>query len=113
MPKQPATLGAALVDRDLARHFAQRAATYDLAPWVRDPRIMATTIDFIDPRPGQKIVDVGAGTGAVLEAVLATALTEPPARHLGDLTLKSDSVSTAIMLSLGRIKVERLPEGGP
>lgn len=71
MPKQPATLGAALVDRDLARHFAQRAATYDLAPWVRDPRIMATTIDFIDPRPGQKIVDVGAGTGAVLEAVLA------------------------------------------
>lgn len=59
------------VDRDLARHFAQRAATYDLAPWVRDPRIMATTIDFIDPRPGQRIIDLGAGTGAVLEAILA------------------------------------------
>lgn len=59
------------MDPDLTRHFAQRAATYDLAPWVRDPRILATTIAFIDPRPGQRIIDLGAGTGAVLEAVLA------------------------------------------
>lgn len=59
------------MDGDLVRHFAERASTYDLAPWVHDPQVMAATLRFVDPQPGQRILDVGAGTGAVAEAVLA------------------------------------------
>ncbi len=59
------------MNRELARHFAERAAAYDQAAWVHDPQVMAATLEFISPRPGECILDVGAGTGAVIEAVLA------------------------------------------
>lgn len=45
-----------------------------------------------------------AGTPAeVLEAVLATAMTEPPAKHVGDTTISS----TSVMLTLGQLKVRQ------
>lgn len=55
----------------IARHFDQRAESYDDTPWVHDPLVMAATLDFLDPAPGQRILDVGAGTGAVLVSALA------------------------------------------
>ena len=58
--------------RDLSRHFKERAATYDKAEWVHDPSVMAVTLDFLDLAPGRRILDIGAGTGAVLAAALAT-----------------------------------------
>ena len=58
------------MDNELAQHFALRAATYDQAAWVRDPEVMSATLDFVTPHPGQHILDVGAGTAAVLEAIL-------------------------------------------
>ena len=60
------------MNRKLARHFAERAAAYDQAAWVHDPHVMDATLEFISPRPGERILDIGAGTGAVLESVLAT-----------------------------------------
>jgi len=52
-------------------------------------------------------------TGApaeVLETVLATGLSgEGPVRHVGDVTISS----TSLMLSLGRIKVEQVPDDQP
>ncbi len=56
---------------DVARHFDQRAESYDNTPWVRDPAVMSATLGFLEPVPGLRILDVGAGTGAVLEAALA------------------------------------------
>jgi len=58
------------VDQEIARHFDQRAATYDRTPWVHDPAVMSTTLDFLEPAAGQRILDVGAGTGVVLEQAL-------------------------------------------
>lgn len=57
--------------RDLIRHFRERAATYDKAEWVHDPCVMTVTLDFLDLAPGRRVLDVGAGTGAVLAAALA------------------------------------------
>lgn len=57
--------------RDLIQHFTERAASYDQAEWVHDPAIMGVILDFLGPARGQRIVDVGAGTGAVLAGALA------------------------------------------
>ncbi|HOW70922.1 MAG TPA: methyltransferase domain-containing protein [Phycisphaerae bacterium] len=56
---------------DLIQHFKERAASYDQAEWVHDPGVMAVTLDFLGLAAGQRILDVGAGTGAVLAAALA------------------------------------------
>jgi len=38
---------------------------------VNDPSVMSLTMDFLDLMPGQRILDVGAGTGTVLENALS------------------------------------------
>lgn len=48
----------------------------------------------------------------ILEALLSTALMsdDAPAKHVGDTTI---TTSTSIMLILGRIKVEQVPDDPP
>lgn len=57
--------------RDLIQHFRERAAAYDRAEWVHDPVVMAATLDFLGLAPHQRVLDVGAGTGAVLAGAWA------------------------------------------
>ncbi|NWG32717.1 MAG: methyltransferase domain-containing protein [Rhodocyclaceae bacterium] len=56
---------------DIIQHFDERADSYDRAEWVRDPAVMAVMIDFLGLAPKQRILEIGAGTGAVLAAALA------------------------------------------
>jgi ubiquinone/menaquinone biosynthesis C-methylase UbiE len=56
---------------DIIHHFAERADSYDKAEWVRDAAVMSATLELLGLCPGRRILDVGAGTGAVLEAALA------------------------------------------
>lgn len=59
--------------KNLVDHFDQRATSYDeKGLWVRDPSVMSLTTEFLDLSSGQRLLDIGAGTGAVLEnAILA------------------------------------------
>jgi len=58
-------------DLAVKEHFASRARSYNsMGLWVRDPSVMALTLDFIAPRSGHRFLDVGAGTGAVLQNLL-------------------------------------------
>jgi ubiquinone/menaquinone biosynthesis C-methylase UbiE len=58
------------VKLDIIHHFAERAETYDRTEWVHDRTVMSATLELLDLRPGQRVLDVGAGTGAVIEAAL-------------------------------------------
>jgi ubiquinone/menaquinone biosynthesis C-methylase UbiE len=59
------------VSGEIEDHFAARSSTYDKkGVWVRDPLVMSVTIDFLDVSPKIRLIDIGSGTGAVLENVL-------------------------------------------
>src|SRR5215213_880011 len=51
-------------------HFNERAPKYDEgAKWVKQPKLMHALRKMISPRDRMRILDVGAGTGAVLKNI--------------------------------------------
>lgn len=52
-------------------HFNDRAAEYDKrAKWVRNPKLMRAILKLLAPTEGMNILDVGAGTSAVLNELI-------------------------------------------
>jgi ubiquinone/menaquinone biosynthesis C-methylase UbiE len=62
---------APAVNLNLIHHFDKRAASFDDAEWVRDPDLLSALLDFWKPAVHQRVLDIGAGTGAALSAGLA------------------------------------------
>jgi len=59
------------MDEKLIQHFKERATKYNkLTAWVQDPKVLDMVLDFVEPKDNMKIIDVGAGTGVVLEKML-------------------------------------------
>lgn len=64
---------------DVITHFNKRAEKYDQASWVKDERILSTIERCIKGKFANNcsILDLGAGTGAVSEYLLARANNKP------------------------------------
>lgn len=60
------------MEQKIIQHFKKRAKYYNkLGIWVKNPLIMQKTLEFMDLDTKMKIIDIGAGTGVVLQKVLS------------------------------------------
>ncbi len=58
--------------KEIVDHFEERAPIYNQSGiWVNDPTLVDITLDFLDIDVNSRIIDVGSGTGSILEAALA------------------------------------------
>lgn len=58
--------------KEISKHFKERSKCYDkLGLWVKEPNIMQKTLEFMDLDSNMRIIDIGAGTGVVLEKALS------------------------------------------
>jgi ubiquinone/menaquinone biosynthesis C-methylase UbiE len=64
------------MSKDAVRaHFDNRSAEYDkLTSWTRNERLVSRAIKLLNLQTGAKLIDVGSGTGAIVEQIVSMEL---------------------------------------
>jgi SAM-dependent methyltransferase len=59
-----------MADEEIVSHFGRRAASYGIGHWVHSPEVLICLLSLAEFLPGADVIDIGAGTGTVLKAVI-------------------------------------------